>query len=402
MGDQFQDILIPEHYRDELEYVDIKDRRSDEEILKFLTQWSPVTSEKNIWGFWHAGLSHMPSWCQRNVIDWVRINPGWSIRILDNIPDSPHYALKYVSKDLLPKSFVERKIDGPWSAPHSADLLRGACLYTYGGAWLDVGAILVRSIDRICWNKLEDPDSPFRVAAPIILSQAIANHFIVSRKGDPLIKRWHDLFVYLWNDRNNADGLIKHPILAPSVPDLMAEYGAVADNLWDWKVPNEKAAEYVTQIATWYHVCRLEDSGDGFSPTDHWQNHVFGFSTLEDWPVEGILGFAGSGQKILDLLALRRDGDPASEQHKQAERLVWTILVRSCKQKVTHGAGMTHTPLLGCLWDMPENEGKDTAPGTFGELLRYGSVYFRQRRESVPRVPAQKPPVTWKRGLFEA
>lgn len=190
MGDTSSDFTILQKYQDELEYVEVSDHRTDAEILESLSQYSAITSEKTIWGFWHAGLKDMPSWCQHNVADWVRINPGWSIRILDNIPESPHYALKYVPKDLLPPAFVERKMDGSCIGPHSADLLRGACLYTYGGAWLDVGAILVRSMDRICWNELEDPNTPYRIFAPLMFGQGIANHFIAARKGDPFIKRW--------------------------------------------------------------------------------------------------------------------------------------------------------------------------------------------------------------------
>jgi hypothetical protein len=186
------DIPIPEKYRHELEYAEVKDNRSYDEIYAALVtnDDGPITSEKNIWGFWHAGYAKMPAWCQRNVIDWQRINPDWSIRILDNIPGSPHYALKYVPEDLLPQSFVQRTMHGPFSGPHAADLLRGACLYKYGGAWLDVGAILMRDMNRICWNKLSDPSSPFQVAAPHMYDQAVLNHFIAARKGSPFIKRW--------------------------------------------------------------------------------------------------------------------------------------------------------------------------------------------------------------------
>ncbi|KAI0127020.1 capsule polysaccharide biosynthesis protein [Xylariales sp. AK1849] len=393
---------IPEKYQNDLEYVEVIDKRSSTDILHSLSQYAPVTSERNIWGYWHAGLLSMPSWCQRNVVDWVRLNPGWSVRILDNVPSSPQYALNYVSKELLPAAFVEHKMNGPFMGPHSADFLRGACLYKYGGAYLDVGAILVRSMEQICWKELEDDQSPFRVAAPLMLTQGIANHFVAARKGDPFIKRWHDLFVFFWRGKNNADGLIEHPLLATSARDLIADYKPVAENLWDWKVSIEKATEYVTQIATWYHLCRLEDAGDGFSPCDYWQNHVFLFSCTEDWPAEALLGFAGSGQKIMDLLALRLDGDKGSEQYEQAEELVWMILAKSCMQKVTHAGTLTHSPHLGTLWDLPENETKDHSPGTFAELLRYGSVHFKQTRETIPRVPAQKPSVTWKKGLFEA
>lgn len=156
-----------------------------------------------------------------------------------------------------------------------------------------------------------------------------------------------------------------------------------------------------SQIACWWHLCGNEDTGDGFNASEYWQNNVYLFSTAEDWPAEVLLGFAGSGQKIMDLLALRRDGNKDSEEYKKAEELVWLLLTKSCMQKVTHGAGLTISPHLGTLWDMPEHEGKDSAPGTFGELLRYGSVHFKQKRESIARIPAPAPEVTWKKGLFE-
>jgi mannosyltransferase OCH1-like enzyme len=186
------DIAIPEKYRHELEYAKVKDGRTYEEIYAALASndEAPITSEKIIWGFWHAGFAKMPAWTQRNVVDWQRINPDWSIHILDNIPESPHYALKYVTEDMLPESFIQRTMDGPFTGPHAADLLRGACLYKYGGVWLDVGAILTRDMDRICWNTLSDPTSPLQVAAPHLYDQAIVNSFIAARKGSPFIKRW--------------------------------------------------------------------------------------------------------------------------------------------------------------------------------------------------------------------
>ncbi|ETS74563.1 hypothetical protein PFICI_13047 [Pestalotiopsis fici W106-1] len=406
MGDLSSSFTIPSEYQDELGYVhDIGDRRSDAEIFESLSQYCPITSEKTIWGFWDAGFAGMPSWCQRNVVDWVRINPGWGVRILDNLPDSPNYALRYVGADLLPRVFVERRMDGPTVGAHSADLLRGACLFQYGGAWLDVGAILMRGMDRICWKELEDPQTPFRVAAPLIFDQSAGNHFFAARKGDPFIKHWHDLFCYMWVDKTNVNGMRNHPILKDTNKRILDQYKEIAPYLWDWSVPHEKALEYVTQVSVWAHLCHNKDTGDGFNACEYWENNIFLFSSKEDWPAEEMLGYAGSGQKIMDLLALRRDAaDRDDEQYKTAERLVWTLLARTCMQKVTHAAGITHSPHLGTLWDMPENEGKDCAPGTFGELLRYGSVHFRQKRVAIERIPAPKPQPenTFKRGLFEA
>lgn len=185
------DFRIPAEHEDQLEVLKLEDQRTDEEILQSLSQYAPVTSEKNIWAFWHSGVSNMPKWCQRNVIDWIRIcGHSWTVRILDNVPHSPNHALRHVSADSLPDAFVRREMNGPYVGPHSADFLRGACLYQYGGVFIDVGCILIRHLDRIGWDKLEDPRSPYRVAIPLMYGQITANHFVAARKGDPFIKRW--------------------------------------------------------------------------------------------------------------------------------------------------------------------------------------------------------------------
>lgn len=185
------DFSIPAEYQDQLEVVAITDHRSDEEILNSLTRYAPVTSEKNIWAFWHSGIKNMPGWCQRNVINWIRIcSPSWTVRILDHIPESANYALKHVPADLLPEAFVNKDMNGPYVGPHSADFLRGACLYQHGGVFIDVGCLLIRHMDHIGWDKLEDPSSPYQIAIPLLYDQMTANHFVAARKGDPFIKRW--------------------------------------------------------------------------------------------------------------------------------------------------------------------------------------------------------------------
>jgi len=183
--------LIPAEFRSEIHHIHALDQRSDEEILASLTNPAPITSKKNIWAYWHAGVHAMPGWCQRNVVNWIRLNgPSWTVRVLDSIPYSPNNALKWIDPKFLPDTFVHGTMDGPYVGPHSADFLRGAALFQHGGVWMDVGIILIRPLDRICWKQLEDPESPFEVSVPWMYGQTIANHFVASRKGDPFIKRW--------------------------------------------------------------------------------------------------------------------------------------------------------------------------------------------------------------------
>lgn len=62
---------IPLEYQGDLEYVGgMSDNRSDPEILAALSRYQPITpgSNKHVWAFWHAGITEMPGWQQRNVM----------------------------------------------------------------------------------------------------------------------------------------------------------------------------------------------------------------------------------------------------------------------------------------------------------------------------------------------
>ncbi|KAI0125458.1 hypothetical protein BJ170DRAFT_631232 [Xylariales sp. AK1849] len=394
------DMSIPAEYQDQLELVTEVDQRDDEEIIQTLTKFSPVTSEKNIWAFWHSGVLNLPIWCRRNVIDWVRIcGPDWTVRILDNKPDSANYALRYIAADLLPEAFVDRKMDGPYVGPHSADFLRGACLYQHGGAFMDVGCILLRHMDRIGWKELEDPESPYQIAVPLMYGRTIANHFVASRKGDPFIQRWHELFIHLWKGRTNHEGLIESPLVSFAANADFDESRA-SNFHWDFAVPAKTVMEYITQVLSWQRLCMLLDAGDGFSGSDYWQKNILCFDVLqEDFPAEATVGFFS--QKIFDLLTMRRDSNSDAEKYKEAEKLVWKLLTSASMQKITHGKGLTTAMALGVLLDLPENQGKDRAPGTFFELLRYGAIHFRQMREGIMKMEAKKPSMTMRKGLLE-
>ena len=183
--------LVQDEFCSELRHAEILDERSDEEILDSLSKPVPVTSEKNVWAYWHSGVESMPCWNKRNVVNWIRLcGPSWAVRVLDNVPDSPNYALKWIAPEALPETFVEGTMDGPYTGQHSADFLRCVCLVKYGGVWMDVSIILVRRLEDICWRQLEDPESPYEVSLPWLSGTFIFNAFIACRKGNFFVKRW--------------------------------------------------------------------------------------------------------------------------------------------------------------------------------------------------------------------
>ncbi|KAL3454935.1 hypothetical protein BJX64DRAFT_273246 [Aspergillus heterothallicus] len=391
---------IPQEFQEQLEPAEPLDTRSDEEILASLSVHRPVTSEKNIWAFWHAGASKMPKWCQRNVIDWHRIcGPSWTIRVLDTVANSPNHALEFIPPHMFPEAFVKGTMDGPYIGQHSADFIRTASLYLYGGVFMDVGILLIRSLDRVCWAQLEDPTTPYNLAVPYMYNTTIANHFVASRKGDTLIKNWHDLFVHVWKDHTNYAGMCENPLFAFMMNE---DYKPSIDNgfTFDWKVEVTTVLGYITQVLAWNRVARLEDVAGGFSGVDYGMKHVLWFNVLkENWGIEWEIGF--KGENAFNVLATRLDADPESEEYKKAYSIVWRCLAQSSMQKVTHAKNMTETPALGSLWEQMENEGMDAKEGTFAELFRYGATRFRQKREEIAVVQVERPKEIIKKGLYE-
>lgn len=114
--------------------------------------------------------------------------------------------------------------------------------------------------------------------------------------------------------------------------------------------------------------------------------------------------FVGFGECAFEALTLPYHGPDAearSEKYQMAEFLIWEMLANASVWKVPHATGLTHSVQLGTLLDLPENEGMDALPGSFGELFRWGTVNLRQTREGIEMMPTPRPSRTWKKGVLE-
>lgn len=206
--------------------------------------------------------------------------------------------------------------------------------------------------------------------------------------------------MHLWKDVKNHDSIIENPLVSFALTQDFSESQARGFN-WDFAVEARTVFGYIGQVLAWQRVTMLEGPDEeGFSGVDYWMNRVLLFDVLsENWGAEQTIGF--NAKKLFDCLATSVEPPQETEEHKTARNLTWRLLTKSTMQKVTHGKGLTKDPALGMLWEKPENDGKDCTPGTFAELLRYGSVHFMQTRESVDYVEAKRPKVTMKKGLLE-
>lgn len=357
--------------------ADKLDSRSDEEIATWLQQRHPVTSEKNIWAFWDSGYSKMAPWVQRNVISWVRrLGSEWTVHMLDHVPGSETNVVNYIEDSLLPEVFKNYSMDGIYKGTHESDLIRLPLLWQHGGIWMDAGTFLFRHVEDICWKQIEDPESPHEIAA-FLMHGVMINGFIACKKGNTFIKRWHDIFLKMWESGvTNTTNFHKHPLV---------------NHLPIWESPSpvvsrEHLADYVAHFLCLDRLRKLVDTKDGFNGAEYFAKRIFFTDALKEVYLLQV-SLEWSGQRQYDLMALPRTGDGAvkDERWQQAEDHINTLVANSSVMKLSHGpAGMWGGPTLAHLWDMGENADADIVPGSFGEYLRYASVHYDQTRKVLP------------------
>ncbi|GKT59741.1 capsule polysaccharide biosynthesis [Colletotrichum tofieldiae] len=363
------------------------DTRSEEEIIALLKAPTKPSGddEKNMWAYWHTGFDAMPPWSKRNVLHWARLlGPSWAVRVLDGVPGSASNASQFVPWDMLPEAMRKGDMSGPYAATHSADFVRLPLLYLYGGCWLDVGAILVRSLDDI-WRLLEDPDEPYEFAAFTYEMRpsetSIINTWMMARKGSELLRRWHETFLHVWGDATSCEGLSNHPLLRHLKP-----YGAPTDKI----IMNEKheavtksraIMDYGAQVHCLERLRDLVDKGDGWNGRKWIETKTFLLPALKEmWYYQERTGFMG--YKQFELLATRYNAPEA--RRKEAEEFVNDMLANTLLMKFCHGLKDAMASSLADIWDDTQHRDADCAPGTFAEYLRWGTLNFCQTRELIP------------------
>lgn len=286
---------------------------------------------------------------------------------------------------------------------------------------------MVMHMDRICWNNICDPNTPYEVATVLRGDQWIFNYFMAARKNNPFVRRLNDLQLHLWKDRNNHKGVTHVALFGYIMTMMQTESQRSSEQkptggmaLFDWKISMQELLDYAQQMVAWNRIALLENAGDGFSGVEYWTRHMLllNFAPETGMPMKMLGAAKNGGARMLELLSMKREprsmgGEPveqvnaeggmkANEDQEQAERVVWETLAHSSIWKISHVKGLTHHPQLGSLLDAAENTGKDQAQGTFMELLRYGTVHFKQKRQSPWLLQAPRPEFTLKVGLLDA
>ncbi|KAI1080063.1 capsular polysaccharide synthesis protein-domain-containing protein [Whalleya microplaca] len=363
------------------------DLRSDDEITAQLKKRHPVTSDKNVWAFWHSGFSQMTPWVQRNIINWVRrLGPDWTVHLLDVVPGSETNIQHFVDSSFFPDAFNNNMMDGPHVGAHSGDLVRLPLLWLYGGVWMDAGSFLFRHIDDICWKQIEDPETPYEMAGFVIEMRpgvdCMLNGFIAAKRGNPFIKRWHSIYVALWDGVTNSQGFHKHPLLS-HLPLLRPPVDKF--NCPDLSVLTEAFSDYLAHFMCFERLRKLIDPSDGFNGPEYYSEKMLLFPALQEtYYFQQVTGWSGTRQ--FELLTTKRTGEGVvkDEKWQAAEHFVHDALASTSTMKLSHGPPGALDSFLADLWDSEEHQDKDSIEGTFAAYLRYGSVHFDQTRVMKP------------------
>lgn len=203
----------------------------------------------------------------------------------------------------------------------------------------------------------------------------------------------------LWEGRTSPGEIVTNPLVA-FAKDVDFEASKARNFHWDFSVGPLTVFEYIGQVLAWLRLCMIEEPDEGFNGREYWASKVLIFDSLtEDWAAEDTVGF--TGEDLFNAMAMKRDAEPASKEYQLAHKMTWRLLSKASMQKITHGKNLTKTPALGVLWDEEANEGKDIEPGTFAELLRYGSVHFEQNRPGIDYVKAPKSDIVLKEKVLQ-
>lgn len=302
--------------------------------------------------------------------------------MLDMVDDSPMHVSNYIPSSFLSEAMANKNMTGPHARTHSSDLIRLPLLYLFGGVWIDVGMLLFRSLDSLCWEALEDAGTQFEVAAfKVTMVPEISmlfNGFIAARKGSLCIKYWHDIFLEVWKGKTSCGGMHSHPLLKH-----LPKYEPPSKGGKQPPFRYAQFADYLTQVFCLERLRHLDDPARGWDGPEFFDNRVLLFDCVpEVYWAQRITDW--NGRKQFELLNRQREGVAEDEQTKEAEDFVQSILGMSSTMKVSHGLVTAGREYLAEIWDKPENRDADIRRGTFAAYLRWASESFEQRKALNP------------------
>lgn len=132
---------------------------------------------KIIWTYWEQGFDHAPPVVQACMTSWQNRNPGWELRVLDQVSSRDFTALHSMNC---------------WNAlppEKRSNLLRLDLVTRYGGVWVDATLFCVNGLDN--WLP-SNPASGFVVFdLPKTANRYFSSYFLAAKPGNYFFSKWH-------------------------------------------------------------------------------------------------------------------------------------------------------------------------------------------------------------------
>lgn len=151
---------------------------------------TPRELPRTVWIFWAQGWHNAPSQSQLCLDSWIRENPDWTIRALDDESIQSYVDLG----GLLCGKHVELAA--------RSDILRLDLLARYGGVWVDASTYCSRALSE--WLLLLMQSGFFAFAKPGP-DRLLSTWLLAAEPGHHIVKTWRDLTIKYWQNVEKAD-----------------------------------------------------------------------------------------------------------------------------------------------------------------------------------------------------
>lgn len=143
---------------------------------------------RNIYAYWDTGLDNAPEICRHCIDSWRRLNPGWSIEVLDATA-----AAAIVDPTDYPEDLGKA---------HYADILRMRLMAERGGVWVDATVLCLRPLDD--WLPVLLGQCDFLALARPNVDRMVANWFFAATEDADLARRLHRATERFWAGRSKG------------------------------------------------------------------------------------------------------------------------------------------------------------------------------------------------------
>ena len=146
---------------------------------------SPERLPRRIFVFWDKGLESAPEIVRYCASTWLKINPGWTVEVLDQA----------AAEAILPRKSLPAKL----KIAHYADILPTKLLHDRGGVWVDATCLCLAPLNS--WLLPVFNQTDFFCFYRPGSDRLVSNWFLASTQRGVLISEWNRQTTRFWARR---------------------------------------------------------------------------------------------------------------------------------------------------------------------------------------------------------